>query len=508
MDVGEMQRKLAVWSSEDRERKFERLLRLMACREWLTEAATKTLASAGAKTAGIDGVTRDRLVPSLAHEVESLRRELLDGSYRPRPVRRVYIPKQNGKLRPLGIPTLRDRIVQRALVMVMEPIWESDFHRNSYGFRPKRSVHHAIQAVAAQLTDAGRGRTKGRWVIEGDLASYFDTVHHRKLVSCIKRRIRDRRFIQILWRFLRAGHVDAGIFQVSTAGVPQGGVISPLLSNIMLNELDRHMEARYVGAGARSVTRAWNVSVKKQTPIAIRERRELRPCVSYARYADDFTVVVKGMRGEAEAIREELRGFLERELHLTLNMDKTHLTHVNDGFVFLGHRVIRKRGDRGHMRVVTGIPFKSSRRFADELTAMLSGNHHLKAVEMIEAINRKIRGWTEFYRHTIYTGVVYQRIDTVVFWKLAHWLARRHKGSIRQAMRRWYGPSTLRGGVRTWVVHQQIRGKTVSAVLLKCAHGPKQYRLAPPAETNPYAAMPRTGLSRSSYAETATITGT
>jgi retron-type reverse transcriptase len=276
MDVGEMQRKLAIWSTEDRERKFDRVLRLIANREWLVEVARKTLASAGAKTAGVDRVTRARLMPVLESEVDKLHRELLDGRYRPSPVRRVYIPKQNGKLRPLGIPTLRDRIVQRAMVMAMEPIWESDFHRNSYGFRPKRSVHHAIQAVAAQMTDAGCGRTKGRWVIEGDLASYFDTVHHCKLIGCIKRRIQDRRLIQLLWRFLRAGHVDAGIFQMSSAGVPQGGVISPLLSNIMLNELDQHMERNYVGAGARNEARGWNASVKKQTPIAVREGPTLR----------------------------------------------------------------------------------------------------------------------------------------------------------------------------------------------------------------------------------------
>src|SRR5271154_2423952 len=134
MDVGEMQRKLAVWSTENRERKFDRLLRLIANREWLLEAAKKALASAGAKSAGVDQVTRERLTPVLDHEVDALRRELLDGKYHPLPVRRVYIPKQNGKLRPLGIPTLRDRIVQRAMVMAMEPIWESDFHRNSYGF--------------------------------------------------------------------------------------------------------------------------------------------------------------------------------------------------------------------------------------------------------------------------------------------------------------------------------------------------------------------------------------
>jgi RNA-directed DNA polymerase len=508
MDVGEMQRKLAIWSTESRGRKFDRLLRLIANREWLLEAAKKTLASAGAKTAGVDQVTRARLMPVLENEVDALRGELLDGSYHPHPVRRVYIPKQNGKLRPLGIPTLRDRIVQRAMVMVMEPIWESDFHRNSYGFRPKRSVHHAIQAVAAQMTDAGRARTKGRWVIEGDLASYFDTVHHRKLIGCIKRRIRDRRFIQVLWRFLRAGHMDAGIFQVSSAGVPQGGVISPLLSNIMLNELDQHMERKYVGASARNEARGWNASVTKRTPIAVREGRQLRPRVSYARYADDFVAVVKGTRVEAESIREELREFLDGELHLSLNMEKTNVTHVNDGFVFLGHRVIRKRGDRGHMRVVTGIPFKSSRRFADELTSLLSGNHHLKAVEMIKTINRKIRGWTQFYRHAIYTGVVYQRIDTAIFWKLAHWLARRHKGRIRKAMRKWYMRSTLRGGVRTWIAHQQIKGKTVSAALQKCAHGPKQFWVEPPCESNPYLATRRSGMTRSSYAEIATFTGT
>src|SRR5947209_5963249 len=186
MNVGEMQRKLAVWSTENRERKFDRLLRVIANREWLMEAATKTLASAGAKTAGIDGVARDRLKPNLAHEIERLRRELLDGSYRPHPVRRVYIPKQNGKMRPLGIPTVKDRVVQQAVLLIVEPIFEADFEDCSYGFRPGRNAHQALEEIRGHLM-AGFCA-----VYDADLKSYFDTIPHEQLLACLGRRIADR----------------------------------------------------------------------------------------------------------------------------------------------------------------------------------------------------------------------------------------------------------------------------------------------------------------------------
>jgi len=209
--ISEMQHKLATWSTADKERKFDRLLRIIADRPWLAEAARITLASSGARTPGIDGVDKQAMVADLPDALEHIRAELLAGSYQPQPARRVYIPKADDKQRPLGIPSLRDRIVQRAMLMVLEPIWESDFHRLSYGFRPERSVHHAIRTVKFQLQDGDY--EVGRWVVEGDLASYFDTVHHKLLMKCLRKRICDQRFLNLVWRMIKAGHVDRGLFR-------------------------------------------------------------------------------------------------------------------------------------------------------------------------------------------------------------------------------------------------------------------------------------------------------
>ncbi|HYW91700.1 MAG TPA: group II intron reverse transcriptase/maturase [Gammaproteobacteria bacterium] len=428
-----MQCKLATWSTADGQRKFDRLLRLMADRTWLAEAARVTLASSGARTAGIDGVDKSKLEPVLDQELSRLRAELLSGEYRPAPARRVYIPKAHGKQRPLGIPTLRDRIVQRAMLMVMEPIWESDFHRDSYGFRPQRSVHHAIRAVKLQLQDGTA--TKGRWIIEGDLASYFDTVHHRLLMRCVRKRIRDRRFLLLLWRFIKAGHVYRGLFRATREGVPQGGVISPLLSNIMLHEFDAYLEAKYLSKKARKDRWAWNFGIQQGRPITVRENRQWRPAVAYCRYADDFIVIVKGTRHHAEVIREECRAFLEDKLRLTLNMDKSHITHINGGFVFLGHRIIRKRGPRGRMRPVTSIPKTKERALAHKLAAQLSGHYEVNKIDMVETLNRQLAGWANFYQYTDYTAMTYRHLDRVVFWKLAHWLARKYKVPIKSLMR-------------------------------------------------------------------------
>ncbi|WP_235940295.1 reverse transcriptase domain-containing protein [Bradyrhizobium hipponense] len=206
----------------DQTRRFDRLLRLITDRNWLAEAARTVLASKGANTPALDGMDKRRLAAVLERHLDRLRVALLDGTCRPTPVKRIHIPKTNGKL---GIPILLDRIVQRAVLMAMEPIWESDFHSGSYGFRPERSVHHAVRTVRMQSQDASD--SKGRWIIEGDLASYFDTVHHQLLLKCVRRRIRNLRFIDLLWRILKAGDVERGLFFAASEGVPQGGVLAP-----------------------------------------------------------------------------------------------------------------------------------------------------------------------------------------------------------------------------------------------------------------------------------------
>ena len=488
MIISEMQSKLATWSASDPRRRFDRMLRLIAQREWLHEAARITLSSKGSHTAGTDGVHKAEIERNLDQYLEEIRHDLLAGDYEPQPARRVYIPKPNGKQRPLGIPTLRDRIVQRAMLMAMEPIWESDVHHLSYGFRPERSVHHAIRTVQLQLQDGMY--EAGRWVIEGDLSSYFDTVHHKKLMRCVRGRIRDQRFTALLWRFLKAGHIDKGLFRAAEEGVPQGGVLSPLLSNIMLNEFDQWMDRHYVGKKARKDRWYWNNTIKRQRPIALREGRTWVPAVSYCRYADDFVVIVKGTKHDAVSIREKLRAFLEGGLLLTLNMAKTHITHVNDGFVFLGHRIIRKRGPNGTMRPVTTIPREKYRAFARAIADELSGNYGENKIALVERLNRRIAGWANFYQFTDYTATIYDKLDRIAFWKLGYWLARKYKTSIKQLMKRNIRRPAV-GAAKTWVFWGHNDNGYIRGVALRrlVTSRKLEFRWRNP-ETNPY--LPRT----------------
>ena len=484
MIISEMQRKLATWATEDKERKFDRLLRLIANRSWLKEAARVTLASRGARTPGIDRVDKKTMEDHLFDQLDVIRTELLAGTYQPLPARRIYIPKSNGKQRPIGIPALRDRIVQRAMLMAMEPIWESDFHRLSYGFRPERSVHHAIRTVKFQLQDGDYA--SGRWVIEGDLSSYFDTVHHKLLLKCVRKRICDSRFLALLWRFIKAGHVDKGVFRAASEGVPQGGVLSPLLSNIMLNEFDQWLDEKYLSKKARQDRWYWNDCIKRRRARAVRENRQWLPAVAYCRYADDFVIIVKGDKAHAEVIRDECREFLEGKLKLTLNMDKTHITHVNDSFTFLGHRIIRKRGPRGTMRTVTTIPRDKFKNFAHKLTKELSGNYSVNKIDMVESLNRKLAGWANFYQFTNYTAVMYGKMDRIVFWKLAHWLARKYRTSIKSLMRQWV-KHPIDGSAKIWQLFGRSSNGNLCGVTLRrlVTSRKMQFRWRLP-ETNPY----------------------
>ena len=159
--------------------------------------------------------------------------------------------------------------------------------------------------------------------------------------------------------------------------------------------------------------------------------------MAYCRYADDFVIIVKGNKAHAEAIRKACQAFLEDTLKLTLNMEKTHITHVNNGFVFLGHRIIRKRGPRGRMRPVTTIPRDKFQHFANKLVKELSGNYSVNKIDLVEGLNRQLTGWANFYQFTDYTANMYRKLDRLIFWKLAHWLARKYRTSVKSLMRQW-----------------------------------------------------------------------
>lgn len=254
----------------------------------------------------------------------------------------------------------------------------------------------------------------------------------------------------------------------------------------MLNEFDQWLEAKYLSKKARKDRWYWNNSIKRRRPIALRENRQWLPAVAYCRYADDFVVVVKGSKEQAEVIREECREFLEGKLKLTLNMDKTHVTHVNDGFTFLGHRIIRKRGLRGTMRPVTTIPKEKFRNFAHKLVYELSGNYSVNKIDLVESLNRKLAGWANFYQFTDYTAVIYGKLDRVVFWKLARWLARKYRVSIKSLMRQWVR-RPADGSAKTWQLFGRSgKGNLCGVTLRRLVTSRKcQFRWRNP-EINPF----------------------
>jgi group II intron reverse transcriptase/maturase len=219
---------LAQTAQANPDHRFKNLYSLMHWDYWIRCAADTVLARPGSSTAGVDGTTRRAFQERYEEEISSLVASLKQKSYQPQPVRRVHIPKANGKTRPLGIATLRDRIVQEALRAILDPIYETDFHPHSYRFRKGRKTMDAIATILPLFNQ----RAKHYYVIEGDLKSYFDTVQHRKLLSILKRRIADKAMLDLIWKFLKAGVMDGGLFAQTDKGVPQGAIISPLLANV------------------------------------------------------------------------------------------------------------------------------------------------------------------------------------------------------------------------------------------------------------------------------------
>lgn len=417
MNVGDMQRKLSLWSQKNKQHRFFDLYHLLYDPDWLRLAHDYVRQNAGSVTAGCDGINMSKFDEQLDDNLQRLAQQLKAQTFEPLPVRRVLIRKANGKFRRLGIPAIGDRIVQEALRMILEPIFEADFSPYSFGFRPLRRTMDAIKCITWTTQEA----KKFFWVIEGDITSYFDTINHRKLMKLMRRRIRDEKLLGLIWKFLRAGVMEGKLFRASNLGTPQGGILSPLLANIYLHELDKYMQ-KYTSLSEGEKTR---------------RRREGKGNVVYVRYADDFVVLCNGRRQQVEEMSEELQTFLSKQLRLRVSREKTKITHLNEGFKFLGFWLKRGRGPKGMITKIL-IPKEAVRSVREKISTVTSVASHRDSVNAkILALNRIIEGWCRYYQYATRASSVFHRLEYECYWKTVRWLGKKHRLRTAQVIRRY-----------------------------------------------------------------------
>ena len=355
--------------SKDSSYKFERLYRILFNEELFYVAYQKIASNGGSTTKGSDGRSIDEM--SLAR-IETLIASLKDVSYQPHPSRRVHIPKKNGKTRPLGIPAFEDKLVQEVVRMILEAIYEGHFETTSHGFRPKRSCHTALLHIQKTFSGA-------KWFIEGDIKGFFDNIDHDVLVGILRERISDDRFIRLIRKFLKAGYVEDWTFHNTYSGMPQGGIVSPILANIYLDKLDKYVKEyirhfdmgtkRRPGKESNDLANERKRTVRKLKKIkdgtekaalvarlkAIEQERAAFPSgdemdgsyrrLKYIRYADDFILGVIGSKEDALRIKEDIKSFLSESLALELSEEKTLITHTGKSAKFLGYEITVTRNN-------------------------------------------------------------------------------------------------------------------------------------------------------------------
>lgn len=357
----------AACETEDPVSATHTVMEVICSRENMTAALWRVRANKGA--AGVDGMTIHDLRDHLKAHWPRIRDELLSGTYRPMPVRRVEIPKPDGGVRKLGIPTVVDRLIQQAVLQVLSPLWEPTFSEYSYGFRPGRGAHQAVGQAQAYIAE---GRT---WVVDIDLEKFFDRVNHDRLMACLARRITDKRLLKLIRGYLNAGVMENGLVSPTREGTPQGGPLSPLLSNIVLDELDRELERR----GHK-----------------------------FVRYADDCNVYVRSERA-GRRVMGGITEFITRKLKLKVNQNKSAVDRPHKrkflGFSFTTGKVLKRR--------ISPQALKRFRRKVKQLTRRTRG---IGAQRMVEQLTVYLRGWIGYYGYC-QTPSVLKDLDS--------WIARR-----------------------------------------------------------------------------------
>lgn len=416
-DIIKTQRSLAIKAKHQPEHQFDHLYRLVCRSDWIKDALDAILSNKGSKTAGIDGMSKKALDSDTAKArfVRELETELRQKQFRPMPVRRVYIPKSNGKKRPLGISTIKDRVVQMLVKMVLEPIYESDFLNCSNGFRPGRRTQDCI----ARLDSYINRRNKYYWVIEGDIKAAFDSIHHQILIKLLAKRIADNRFLKLIERFLKAGIMEGHLFKRTETGTPQGAICSPILANVYLHQLDLFWWNKYGNLHRKEKER--------------RRTKHMGNC-GLIRYADDWLLLTNGSKAEAIRLRDEFKNFLWSELKLELSPEKTRITHVNQGFDFLGFHVQRYVNAHDRPKMLVTPAQKNIQKLKLKIKEMTRRKHFQDSPLLkISALNAVLRGWINYYRHSNVKGIA-KDLDFWVNERLFLWLKKRHKVTVRRIL--------------------------------------------------------------------------
>jgi len=403
-------------------------------------AVRRVTENQGKNTPGVDKITWNTPQKKL-NAIYSLRQR----DYRPQPLRRIYIPKKNGKKRPLGIPVMKCRAMQALYLLALDPVAETTADPNSYGFRPQRSTADAIEQCFCAL-----GKQKSaQWILEGDIQGCFDAISHEWLLTHIPMEK------AILKKWLKAGYLEQSILHPTEAGTPQGGIISPVLANMTLDGLERMLMQHF--------------------PKVKTARGAL---VNFVRYADDFLVTGR----TKELLEHEVKPLIEeflRERGLQLSTEKTLITHIEDGFDFLGQNVRKYKTGKRHKLLITPSK-KNVKAFLEKIREIVKANKALSAGKLIEKLNPMIRGWANYHRHII-SNKAFSSVDAMIYQDIRRWMNRRHRGKSEAWKTKKYF-TTIQGD--HWVFFGTVEEHT--RYLLRATNVPIVRHVKIQGEANPY----------------------